>query len=160
MAAGTVSGPVYLWSLPAGRPSAVLRSTGAAASVPLAFSPDGRWLAATDSDHDVLVWDLATGAVRQRFTGHLNEVAAAVWSPDSRALYTAGTDQQILAWDIADERGFGRRTYIAGMLSNTPQNLIRWLRNPQGVVPGNAMPNMGVTDAQARDLAAYLYTIR
>jgi cytochrome c1 len=56
--------------------------------------------------------------------------------------------------------GFGRRTYIAGMLSNTPQNLIRWLRNPQGVVPGNAMPNMGVTDAQARDLAAYLYTIR
>jgi len=55
---------------------------------------------------------------------------------------------------------FGDRTYIAGMLRNNPQNLLRWIRDPQGVVPGNAMPNMGVTDAQARDIAAYLYTLR
>lgn len=55
---------------------------------------------------------------------------------------------------------FGDRTYIAGMLRNTPENLIRWIRVPQSVVPGNAMPNMGVTDAQARDIAAYLYTLR
>lgn len=55
---------------------------------------------------------------------------------------------------------FGERTYIAGMLRNTPANLVRWIRDPQGVVPGNAMPNMGVTEAQARDIAAYLYTLR
>lgn len=55
---------------------------------------------------------------------------------------------------------FGSRTYIAGMLSNTPSNLVRWLRDPQGVVPGNAMPNMGISEAQARDIAAYLYTLR
>ena len=55
---------------------------------------------------------------------------------------------------------FGDRTYIAGMLRNTPPNLVRWIRDPQGVVPGNAMPNMGVTEAQARDIAAYLYTLR
>jgi len=55
---------------------------------------------------------------------------------------------------------FGDRTYIAGMLRNTPSNLVRWIRDPQGVVPGNAMPNMGVTEAQARDIAAYLYTLR
>ncbi len=55
---------------------------------------------------------------------------------------------------------FGDRTYIAGMLRNTPENLIRWIRVPQSVIPGNAMPNMGVTDAQARDIAAYLYTLR
>jgi cytochrome c1 len=55
---------------------------------------------------------------------------------------------------------FGDRTYIAGMLRNTPANLVRWIRDPQGVVPGNAMPNMGVSDAQARDIAAYLYTLR
>ncbi|MDQ6685763.1 MAG: c-type cytochrome, partial [Pseudomonadota bacterium] len=54
----------------------------------------------------------------------------------------------------------GDRTYIAGMLRNTPPNLVRWIRDPQGVVPGNAMPNMGVTEAQARDIAAYLYTLR
>ncbi len=55
---------------------------------------------------------------------------------------------------------FGDRTYVAGMLRNSPANLIRWIRDPQGVVPGNAMPNMGVTEADARDLAAYLYTLR
>ncbi|MEO9137168.1 MAG: c-type cytochrome [Casimicrobiaceae bacterium] len=55
---------------------------------------------------------------------------------------------------------FGDRTYIAGMLRNTPSNLRRWILDPQGVVPGNAMPHMGVSDADARDIAAYLYTLR
>ena len=53
----------------------------------------------------------------------------------------------------------GDRTYIAGMLHNTPPNLVRWIRAPQSVVPGNAMPDMGITEAQARDIAAYLYTL-
>ncbi len=55
---------------------------------------------------------------------------------------------------------FGDRTYIAGVLRNTPSNLVRWIRDPQGVVPGNAMPNMGVSEAEARDIAACLYTLR
>lgn len=55
---------------------------------------------------------------------------------------------------------FGDRTYIAGMLRNTPPNLVRWLQRPQSVVPGNAMPDTGLTAAQARDIAAYLYTLR
>ena len=54
----------------------------------------------------------------------------------------------------------GTRTYIAGVLANNPANLMRWIRSPQSVVPGNAMPDMGVTEAQARDIAAYLYTLR
>jgi len=52
---------------------------------------------------------------------------------------------------------FGERTMIAGVLPNTPENLVRWLRHPQSVVPGNAMPDVGLTDAQARDVAAWLY---
>lgn len=56
--------------------------------------------------------------------------------------------------------GFGRRTMIAGLLPNTPGNLVLWLQHPQQVVPGNAMPDEGLTDAQARDVAAYLYTLR
>lgn len=55
---------------------------------------------------------------------------------------------------------FGDRTYVAGMLRNTPPNLVRWIREPQAVVPGNAMPNMGISEADARDIAAYLYTLR
>jgi cytochrome c1 len=52
---------------------------------------------------------------------------------------------------------FSRRTMIAGLLPNTPPNLVHWLRHPQAVTPGNAMPDLGITDAQARDIAAYLY---
>ncbi len=54
--------------------------------------------------------------------------------------------------------GFARRVTIAGMLRNTPDNLILWIQKPQSVVPGNAMPDMNVTTADARDIAAFLYT--
>jgi cytochrome c2 len=51
------------------------------------------------------------------------------------------------------------RTVIAGVLPNTPDNLVRWIQTPQAVVPGNAMPDMGLTPQQARDVAAYLGTL-
>ncbi len=56
--------------------------------------------------------------------------------------------------------GIAGRTIIAGVLPNTPRNLIAWLRAPQSVVPGNVMPNMGIDDHDARAIAAYLYTLR
>jgi cytochrome c2 len=55
---------------------------------------------------------------------------------------------------------FARRTMVAGMLPNTPDNLVHWLRDPQSVTPGNAMPSTDLNDQQARDIAAYLYTLR
>jgi len=55
---------------------------------------------------------------------------------------------------------FSRRTIIAGVLPNTPANLIAWIRDPQHIVPGNAMPSSSLSDAQTRDVAAYLYTLR
>ena len=55
---------------------------------------------------------------------------------------------------------FSRRVYIAGVLRNQPDNLVRWIRNPQAVVPGNVMPAMGIDARDARDIAAYLYTIQ
>src|SRR5438093_1229200 len=56
--------------------------------------------------------------------------------------------------------GVASRAVIAGRLANTPDNLIRWIRDPQGVSPGTVMPNMGVGETDARDIAAYLYTLR
>lgn len=69
---------------------------------------------------------------------------------------------------IEDANGFvgpplntiGRRIYIAGVARNTPEAMIGWLENPQAIVPGNAMPNMGLSEEDARDIAAYLYTLR
>lgn len=54
----------------------------------------------------------------------------------------------------------GARTYLAGELTNTPPNLIRWIQHPQQVEPKTAMPDLGVTDQDARNIAAYLYTLR
>lgn len=56
--------------------------------------------------------------------------------------------------------GFGRRVYIAGELPNTGPNLQRWIQDPQQVEPGTAMPDLGVTADDARDIAAYLFSDR
>lgn len=54
---------------------------------------------------------------------------------------------------------FSNQIYIAGLLANVPDNLIAWLRDPQAVNPGTAMPNLEVSEEEARDIAAYLYTL-
>lgn len=51
------------------------------------------------------------------------------------------------------------RAYVAGVLPNTPDNLVRWLRNPPLVDPRTVMPNLGVSHEDAADIAAYLYSV-
>jgi len=50
-----------------------------------------------------------------------------------------------------------QRTYIAGHLQNTADNLIQWIVAPQRASPGSAMPDTGITESEARDVAAFLY---
>ncbi|CAL8480669.1 cytochrome c family protein [Caballeronia sp. S22] len=51
----------------------------------------------------------------------------------------------------------GERAYVAGKLPNSPENLQTWIRFPQRIAPGSAMPDLGVSEIDARDIAAYLY---
>jgi cytochrome c2 len=53
-----------------------------------------------------------------------------------------------------------RRIYLAGHLVNTPENLVSWIRSPQSIRPGSAMPEMGIGEQDGRDIAAYLYTLQ
>ncbi|WP_139556396.1 c-type cytochrome [Methylotetracoccus oryzae] len=55
--------------------------------------------------------------------------------------------------------GISRRKYIAGVLPNTPDNMLRWLQDPVAIAPRSAMPNLGVSERDARDIAAYLYRL-
>jgi cytochrome c2 len=77
--------------------------------------------------------------------------------------YGCGSCHQISGIDGATGRvgpslhGFSDRLYVAGSLPNTTANLVRWIRYPQAVYPGTVMPDLGVTDRDARDIAAYLY---
>lgn len=59
----------------------------------------------------------------------------------------------------ADLDDLSDRLYLAGQVPNRPEELIRWIQHPQDVVPGNLMPDLGVTDQDARDIAAFLYDI-
>jgi cytochrome c len=56
--------------------------------------------------------------------------------------------------------GIGNRIYIAGVLQNTPENMIRWIKDPRAVDEKTVMPNVGVTQEDAMDIAGYLYTLR
>lgn len=49
-----------------------------------------------------------------------------------------------------------RRKYIAGVLPNTPENLVRWIVDPQGVSPHTLMPDLDVIEPHAWDMARYL----
>jgi cytochrome c len=55
---------------------------------------------------------------------------------------------------------FGQRTFIAGEVPNSPENLVRWIRSPKSIEPETAMPDLGLSEQEARDVAAYLYTLR
>jgi cytochrome c2 len=53
-----------------------------------------------------------------------------------------------------------RRTILAGNFPNTPGNLVRWIMSPKSMKPGTAMPDLGLDERQARNVAAYLETLR
>lgn len=56
--------------------------------------------------------------------------------------------------------GEATRAYIAGVTPNTPENMIRWIMNPPGIDDKTAMPNLHVNATDARDIAAYIYTLQ
>lgn len=84
------------------------------------------------------------------------------------ALKTFGCDSCHTIPGIVDARGLvgpplaqiANRIYIGGVLANTPDNLVLWIRDPPGVDPRTAMPNLGIDETVARDIAAYLYTLK
>jgi mono/diheme cytochrome c family protein len=56
--------------------------------------------------------------------------------------------------------GFARRQLIGGVAPNQPAVLVQWVRNAPSIAPNTGMPELPLTEAQARDVAAYLFTLR
>ena len=52
------------------------------------------------------------------------------------------------------------KLYIAGVLPNSRENMIQWLRSSRELVPHTAMTSTGISEQEARDVAAYLYAMR
>lgn len=56
--------------------------------------------------------------------------------------------------------GLGSRPYLAGRLINDPHNLVAWIRRPRAVDPQTIMPDLAVSESDARDIAAFFYRSR
>ncbi len=54
-------------------------------------------------------------------------------------------------------KGVKSQAYLAGVLPNTFDNLVLWLTDTQRIAPGSAMPDLGVSEKEAMDMASYLY---
>lgn len=54
---------------------------------------------------------------------------------------------------------FAARGYVAGVVPNWPRHLVSWIMDPPSISPETAMPALGVEEQEARDIAAYLYTL-
>jgi WD40 repeat protein len=67
----------------------------------LAVSPDGRQVAAAESDYSIWVYELATGQARRHFVGHSNEVTALAFTPDGQRLISTSRDLTALVWDVS-----------------------------------------------------------
>jgi len=107
-------------------------------------------------------------------------LAAGCGSPEPHPVHVAGGDAQrgrelierygcVACHSIPGLASYGanvgpplvslsQRGYLAGVLPNTPEDMVRWLRDPPGVDPRTAMPNLGVSQDEALDIAAYLYS--
>ncbi len=75
--------------------------TGPSTINSLAFSPDGRWLLSGSSNTLVTLWDVASGALVRRFSGHTDAVRGVAFSPDGRLALSGSDDHSVILWDVA-----------------------------------------------------------
>lgn len=80
----------------------------------VAFSPDGRTLASSGADGEVILWDVERRSRLGTSQRHVGQVYAVAFSKDGRILASAGEDRRILLWDITAESWWKRLCSLVG----------------------------------------------
>lgn len=117
MASGSGSNTLTIWDVATGNPQATLNAapyvSGAAAlrgtnDAPqvysVAWSPDGKQLAAGSGINVILVWDVASGELLGTLNGDFGVVSSVVWSPDGKQVGSGSDDGTIIVWDVANAK--------------------------------------------------------
>ena len=103
-------------------------------------------------------------AQQQRQTARLMTQGDASKAPASLRRFGCSGCHEIAGISGADGKIGGslsdirKRVYVGGVLNNTSDNLVKWIVSPQTFSPRTAMPVTGISEAEARDVAAYLYS--
>jgi RNA polymerase sigma factor (sigma-70 family) len=106
LATQTDRAQIYVFDAATGKP---VREFTGVRFVPfqIAYSPDGKWLAAGDWNGVVTIWDTAAGKQVREFPGHRGQVTSLAYSPDGKRLASASIDTTVLIWDVSDLRPAG-----------------------------------------------------
>jgi len=120
LASGSLDETIRLWNAQSGKQLQQFKFRGEVAC--LAFSPDGKSLAAAETKDEgvfpsgaampncaVRLWDVATGKIGHEFEAMKGRVATVAYSPDGRILASAGPDAAIVhLWDPATGKVLGK----------------------------------------------------
>jgi WD40 repeat protein len=121
LATGGSGGRVQVWDLFTRRIKWVLHS-GQRTTVSVAFSPDGKVLAAAGHSPrgSVCLWETGTGKALHQLTGHKLKAHAVAFAPDGKALASAGPDG-VRLWDVAKGKEVGHWPKLGGPLAFLPK---------------------------------------
>ncbi len=100
-ASGSHNGMILVWDAGTGAPARLLISAMFQNRVQvLAWSPDGKWLAAGLDGGQIVIWDMAAFTPSAILQGHAGGVSALVWSPDGSMLASCAQDGTMLIWKL------------------------------------------------------------
>ncbi len=119
--------------------------------VGIAFSPDGKYLATSDTKGDIQIWDARTLTKYVNCQGHQHWTWAIDFSPDGQYLASASDDHQVKLWNVATGeclRTYTRHTFSVNAVMFSPDGQIIASSSQDGTIrlwrtfPNNSHPEI------------------
>lgn len=137
-------GKVVLWDTRRHTLQHLLLLPGASAQA-IAFSPDGRLIAAAEGElagrhpsvqkHQILIWDVASGQLKRTMRGHTSHINSLSWAPDGQSLASGSRDKTLRLWSLAAEAQAEPAASLNASSSASPQDeneVLGVVRDPNG----------------------------